>query len=87
MMPSLTRRRRRLEALQPELAEIRRTHAHDPEAQRRALKEFYKRHRVHPAASCGPPLLGAAVTPAPVLWSPLNQTIPERLAGIVVVQD
>jgi hypothetical protein len=87
MMPSLTRRQRRLEALQPELAEIRRAHADNPEAQARALKEFNKHHRVNPAGSCLAPLLGATVMEAPVLWSPLNQTIPERLAGIVVVQD
>jgi uncharacterized RDD family membrane protein YckC len=87
MNPWLSRKKRRLEALKPELAEVRRAHADDPEAERRALKEFYKRQRVNPAASCAPSLLGAAVTQAPVLWSPLNQTIPERLAGIVVVQD
>jgi hypothetical protein len=49
------------------------------------LKEFNKRHRVNPAGSCLPPLLGATVLQAPVLWSPLNQTVPERFAGIVVV--
>jgi RDD family len=87
MGPWNTRNKRRLEALKPQLAEVRGAHADDPEAQRRALKEFYTRHRVSPAASCAPTLLGAAVTQAPVLWSPLNQTIPERLAGIVVVQD
>jgi hypothetical protein len=87
MKPWMTRTKRRLEALKPELAEVRRVHADDREAQKRALKEFYKRNRVNPAASCAPPLLGVAVMQAPVLWSPLRQTIPERLAGIVVVQD
>lgn len=87
MNPWVTRNKRHLEALRPELAQIRRENADDPEAQRRASKEFYKRHRVSPAASCAPPVLGATVIQAPVLWSPLHQTIPERLAGIVVVQD
>jgi hypothetical protein len=85
--PRMTRRKQRLEALQPELAEIARMHADDHKALERALKGFYKRNRVNTASSCGPPLLGAALMQAPVLWSPLNQTIPERLAGIVVVQD
>jgi RDD family len=85
MKPWLSGRKHRLEALQPELAEVRRAHADDPEAEGRALKEFYKRNRVNATGSCAPPLLGAAVMYAPALWSPLNQTIPERLAGIVVI--
>jgi 60Kd inner membrane protein/RDD family len=87
MKPWLTRNMRRLEGFQPEMREIQRAHAADREAQQRALKEFYKRKRVHPARSCVPPLVGTAVMQAPVLWSPLNQTIPQRFAGIVVVQD
>ena len=51
------------------------------------MKELYKRNRVNATGSCAPPLLGAAIMYAPALWSPLNQTIPERLAGIVVAQD
>jgi RDD family protein len=51
------------------------------------VKEFYEDNRVNVGRSCWPPLLGAVVMQAPVLWSPLNQTVPERLAGIVVVQD
>jgi hypothetical protein len=54
-------------------------------AARRALKQLDKRHRVNPAGSCLPPLLGATVLKAPVLWSPPNRIVPERLAGIVVV--
>ncbi|HTX12526.1 MAG TPA: RDD family protein [Solirubrobacteraceae bacterium] len=87
MHPWVMRKKRRLEALQPELAQIRRAHPDDPEAQHQALKEFSKRNHVNPAASCAPPLLGSAVMQAPVLWSRLNQTVPERLAGVVVVQD
>jgi hypothetical protein len=34
-----------------------------------------------------PAILGVAITQAPVLWSPLNQTPVERLAGILVVQN
>jgi hypothetical protein len=87
MKPWLTRRKERLEALRPELKEAERAHAGDVPAQQRAMKEILDRNRVNPARSCAPVLAGAAVSRAPVLWSPLNQTVGERLAGIVVVQD
>jgi 60Kd inner membrane protein/RDD family len=87
MKPWLTRSQRRLEALLPEMKQIQREFADDREAREQALKAFYKRNHVNPAASCAPSLLGAILMYAPGLWSPLNQTLPERLGGIVVVQD
>jgi membrane protein insertase Oxa1/YidC/SpoIIIJ len=83
----MTRNQRRLRALKPELMQVRRLHAGDSSAQRRASREVFARHGVRPAYSCAPPLLGLAITQAPVLWSPLNQTVAECLAGAVVVRD
>ncbi|HTU87449.1 MAG TPA: RDD family protein [Solirubrobacteraceae bacterium] len=77
----------RVEALQSEMERVRRTHPNDPAAQQEAMREAVERHDVSPARSCAPALVGVALMQAPALWSPLNQTLAERLAGIVVVQQ
>ena len=87
MQPWLTRQQRRLDALRPELAEVGRAQSGDPSTERQASREVFARHQINPASSCVPAILGVAITQAPVLWSPLNQTPVERLAGILVVQN
>jgi hypothetical protein len=49
--------------------------------------ESYKRERVNPLSSCVPTVIAAAARQLPAIWSSLNQTVPERLAGIVVIRD
>lgn len=70
-----------------ELEQIRKAQAGDQDAQRRATREFLEQHKVKPLGACFPLLVVAGATRAPALWSPLNQTLAERLAAIVVVQD
>jgi RDD family len=70
-----------------EVAEARRTHADDVEARRRAMLGVYKRHRMGPAVIWGRALLRVAPLYVPALWSPRNQTLPDRVAGLVVVRD
>jgi hypothetical protein len=79
----------RMKALQPRLKQIQREHSDDAEARQEALMRFYKEHNVNPLASCLPTLvIGFAAPLVPALLSPLRQTIPHRLAGIVwVVED
>ena len=79
--------KRRIEAARADFKAVQRAHPDDPKARHEALREVYSRHRVNPATACAPALVGAVVTQAPALWSPLNQTLAERLAGIVVVVE
>jgi hypothetical protein len=85
--PWRTRRQRRVENMQLELGQVRRAHADDSDAQQEAMKEVFKRHHLNPAGSCAPALAGPVLMHAPLMWSPLNQTVAERVAGIVVVQE
>jgi hypothetical protein len=77
----------RLEVVEAELAEVRRIHADDDEARGRASLDVYRRHGMGPVGSFGRALLGIAPLYLPALWSPRNQTLPDRIAGIVVVID
>jgi hypothetical protein len=70
-----------------DLDEIRRRHADDREARERAMTEVFKRHHVTPWASCGRGLLGGVLLQLSALCSERNQTLPDRVAGIVVVRD
>ena len=79
--------KRRMDAARADFKAVQRSHADDPEERHEALREAYRRHHVNPATACAPALFGAVVTQAPALWSPLNQTLAERLAGIVVVVE
>jgi 60Kd inner membrane protein/RDD family len=85
--PWQTRQSERLKAIQAEVREVQRAHADDQGAANRAVMEIYKRERVNPVSSCVPSLIAATAPQLPAIWSSLNQTIPERLAGVVVVRD
>ncbi|MGO9888710.1 MAG: hypothetical protein ACLP0L_12495 [Solirubrobacteraceae bacterium] len=49
--------------------------------------EVAKRYRLRPWSSCGRGLAGLVPLYLPALWSARNQTVPDRIAGIVTVRD
>jgi hypothetical protein len=77
----------RVEVMRSEMEDVRRAHPDDRVARQQAMQAVYERHHVSPIRSCAPALVVAVLIQAPALWSPLNQTVAERIAGIVVVQD
>jgi hypothetical protein len=85
--PWQTHHAERLKAIQTEVREVQRAHGDDHEAANRAVIEIYTREGVNPLSSCVPTLIAATAPQLPAVWSPLEQTIPERLAGIVVVRE
>jgi hypothetical protein len=71
-----------------EVSEARRYHEGDREAQHRAMAEVLKRYRHRPwGGACSRGLLGVIPLQLPALWSRRNQSLPEWIAGIVVVRD
>jgi hypothetical protein len=81
------RRRERLLAAHAELEGLRRTHAGGHETMERELKDVLKRHDVSPAHTCLLPLAAVVPPNLAAVFSPLHQTLWERLAGTVVVED
>ena len=80
------RRMYRMQELAPRLKDLQREHADDPDAMHGAVTQFYKENKVHPLRSClGLPVVVLAAN-TPIFWSRSKQTLPERLAGIVVVK-
>jgi hypothetical protein len=79
----------RMEEIQPALPESQRVHADDPEALQEATSKLYRDLNVNPSASClWPPMLAVVfVRMLPVFLSPLRQSLPDRVAGIVAVLD
>ena len=86
--PLTKRSKSRLAEIRPELDELERVHADDPVARQEATMRLYEDHKVNPSASCLATLLSIFVfRTLPVLLSPLRQSLPDRVAGIVVVLD
>jgi len=56
----------------------------------RDLQSMYKENQVRPYVSCLPALaqlpLGLAIE-APALWTPLQQGLPDKLAGMIITSD
>jgi hypothetical protein len=77
----------RAATIDAELEQARDAHAGDPEAMRRAAAEVYRRHGLNPMRACLPALASATLLVLPALWSPLNQTLPERIAGTIVIRQ
>jgi hypothetical protein len=77
----------RFQTVNEQLRELRVKHAADKEALQRAQIELFKRYNVNPLASCGWILPGIAVGQLPRLFSPLHQTLPDRIAGVVIVKE
>jgi hypothetical protein len=84
--PMQVRNMERLKALGPETMETARMNRTDPAARRALLEQ--SRLAQNSCLGCLIPLLFVSgVNYLPALRSPLNQTLPERLAGIVIVAD
>jgi hypothetical protein len=77
----------RAATIDAELEQARHAHAGDSEAMRRAAAEVYRRHGLNPTRACLPALASATLLVLPALWSPLNQTLPERIAGTIVIRQ
>ena len=86
MRPLQRRQMDRMKELAPRLKELEREQPDDPAARQRAMVQFYKENKVHPLRSClGVPVAALAVH-LPIFRSRLHQTLPDRLAGIIVVK-
>lgn len=85
--PSDERFREHQRLMKADLEEVRRRLGSDPDARDRAVAEVSKRYRVTPWTSCGRGFLGTLPPYLPALWSERNQSLPDRLAGIIVVRD
>ena len=69
------------------MEEFERTHAGDREAIARERTEVFRRHGLGVAGwGCLVPLAPAVLANLSAVGSPLNQTLAQRLAGIVVVE-
>jgi len=76
----------RQRAVYAELRALRRTHVDDDEAQlRERIREIYRKHNMKPWGGCARGLYGLIPRYLPALWSARNQSLPDRLAGIIVV--
>ncbi len=78
---------KRAETIDAEVEEARSAHAGDPDAMRRALAEVHRRYGLRQTRTCLPAMASSVLLHLPALWSPLNQTLPERIASTVVVRD
>ncbi len=88
LRPMTRRMKSGMEELRPALRELQRAHAGEPEALQEATMKFYRDHKVNPFASCLWPMLsGVFVRMLPAFLSPLRQSLPDRVAGIVAVLD
>jgi uncharacterized RDD family membrane protein YckC len=86
--PLSDRSRARFAELRPERRELEREHAGDPAALQDALMDMYREGRINLLAPMGWLALSiAAVDVLPLLTSSSHQSLPDRLAGIVVVVD
>lgn len=76
--------------LQSKIEELKRAHEDDHDAFQHAMMEMYKENQVRPYVSCLPALaqlpLGLAIE-APALWTPLQQGLPDKLAGTIIISD
>jgi hypothetical protein len=60
--------------------------SHHRQAMARAIRNSLETNQVPTWRGCAMPLLLSAARDLPASWSPLKQTVPERLAGTVVVR-
>ena len=77
----------RREIIEAEIAEVRRAYPADDEARGRASLDVYKRHGFGLSVPFVRALAGLLPLYLPAVWSRCNQTLPERIAGTVVVRD
>lgn len=76
--------------LQAQLRIARERHPDDPRARHAEQARVYREHRIDPTrSSCMPVYLRIVLVgliDLPLPWSPLKQSLPDRLAGLVVVE-
>jgi hypothetical protein len=68
-----------------QLREIQRR-GDDPRARLDAIMKLYQDSDLNPLKSCAWGLAPAIALQIPMVWSPLNQSLPDRIAGIIVVE-
>ena len=66
---------------------MRRTHPDDPEAVQREVMNIFERHDINPVGNCLPALVAPMLPNLSAAFSPLRQTLWDRLTGTVVVED
>ena len=77
--------RAKAEAVQREAKQLRLRHQDDHDAYEQAVQELFRHRPVNLFATTVPVLAELAVAWLPVLRSRRHQSLPDRLAGIVVV--
>jgi hypothetical protein len=85
--PSTERAQRRMSELQAELTEIKLRHPDDAEARNKHMIEVYCKGGVNPFASCGWTIGKIVLTQIPILVTRQHQSVPDLVAGLVVVQE
>ena len=82
------RERDRLRELAPQLKEIQHKYEADPQAQQRAMKEFYKANQVNPVAGFGWVVVGPIFSQLVLATAIRNgRTVYDRLTRTTVVSD
>jgi RDD family len=87
VLPYERRQREQIQALQSQLEAIRQQHADDPQAEQRATMDLFAAHRVKPGRGCLVGLVAGLIPQLAFIWTPRGQSIPDWLAGVVVVRD
>ena len=85
--PWKARAQQRRDATFAEADAARRAHPEDPQARQQAMADAFAHGGAPVARGCAVQLLVTAAIDLPALWSPRHQTLPERIAGVVVVRD
>lgn len=84
---AMRRHAERTRAVAPLVERAEQQNAGDREAVQRAVMGVYREHNITLFGGCLWPLVSqTVVTQLPALWSPQKQTLPDRLAGAIVVK-
>jgi membrane protein insertase Oxa1/YidC/SpoIIIJ len=76
-----------MRALTSSRKEIERRHQGDQDAIRCETMALYRQQQIDPVGSCLRPIALSLAWELPVLFTARSQSLPELLAGIVVVRD
>jgi YidC/Oxa1 family membrane protein insertase len=76
---------KKMQDLQPYLAEIKEKYKDDKEALTRETMALWKRHKINPAAGCLPALIQMPIFVA--LWQSLNNSVALRHSTFLYIQD
>ncbi len=78
---------RRERAAEPELSAVREAHPDDEQAQLHGTMKVYEKYDINMFSSCGWGIAALLVMTLPVCVPPRHQTLPDLIAGTVVVVD